>query len=301
MTRTIRILKTAALGVVLALTTLAIPDASVQPADMALVEVSRAQGVDLSPDVIWIMAIGSDARAGQSILRSRGDALQLVGINTRTGAASVIGIPRDSWVNVPGHGSRKINEATYYGGPRLMAKAVKGLVGIEADYAFMTGFGGFERLVNAIGGITVRSRFSFSDPHLRPKGFRAGKVKLDGRGAHAFSRIRKSLPGGDFDRSANQQRTLRGIHARVRANAHRPGFIEGGVLSVMRNLHTNLSPARLYELAQAIAQVDPRKFSTCVVPGGTGYVGAASVVFPSTSTARRYGKDARRDATIKRC
>jgi LCP family protein required for cell wall assembly len=300
-TRTIRILKTAALGVVLALTTLTVPDASVQPAEMALVKVSRAQGVDLSPDVIWIMAIGSDARAGQSILRSRGDALQLIGLNTRTGAASVIGIPRDSWVNVPGYGSRKINEATYYGGPKLMAKAVKGLVGIEADYAFMTGFGGFERLVNSIGGITVRSRFSFSDPHLRPKGFRAGKIKLDGRGAHAFSRIRKSLPGGDFDRSANQQRTLRGIHARIRGNAHRPGFIEAGVLSVMRNLHTDLTPARLYELAQAVAQLNPRKLTTCVVPGGTGYVGAASVVFPNRSTARRYGQDARRDATIKRC
>lgn len=296
MTRTIRILKTAALGVVLALTTLTIPDASVRPADMALVDVSRAQGVDLSPDVIWIMAIGSDARAGQPILRSRGDALQLVGINTRTGAATAIGIPRDSYV-----GSDRINAALYFGGPQAMARAVKGLIGIEPDYVFVAGFGGFEKLVNSIGGITVRSRFSFSDPNLRPKGFRAGKVKLDGRGAHVFSRIRKSLPNGDFDRSANQQRTLRGIHARVRANAKRPGFIEGGVLSVMRNLHTNLSPARLYEIAQAIAQVDPRKISTCVVPGGTGYVGSASVVFPNRSTARRYGADARRDATIKRC
>jgi LCP family protein required for cell wall assembly len=295
-TRTIRILKIAALGVVLALTALTIPDASVQPADMALVEVPRAQGVDLSPDVIWIMAVGSDARPGQSILRSRGDALQLVGINTRTGAATAIGIPRDSYV-----GSDRINAALYFGGPEAMARAVRGLIGIEPDYVFVSGFGGFEKLVNSIGGITVRSRFSFSDPNLRPKGFRAGKVKLDGRGAHVFSRIRKSLPGGDFDRSANQQRTLRGIHARVRANAHRPGFIEGGVLSVMHNLHTNLSPARLYELAQAIAQVDPRKISTCVVPGGTGYVGAASVVFPNRATARRYGQDARRDATIKRC
>ncbi|WP_109508331.1 LCP family protein [Nocardioides speluncae] len=297
----IRTLKTMVLGVVLAVTALTIPDSEVQPADMALVDLPRARGVDLSPDVIWIMAVGSDARAGQSILHSRGDALQLIGINTRTGAATVIGIPRDSWVNLPGRGSAKINEATISGGPRLMAKAVSGLVGIEADYAFMTGFGGFERLVNSIGGITVRSRFSFSDPNLRPRGFRAGKIKLDGRGAHAFSRIRKSLPGGDFDRSANQQRTLRGIQARIRGNAHRPGFIEGGVLSVMRNLHTNLTPARLYELAQAVAQVDPRKLTTCVIPGGTGYVGAASVVFPSRSTARRYGSDARRDATLRRC
>ena len=49
----------------------------------------------------------------------------------------------------------------------------------------------------------------------------------------AFSRVRKSLPGGDFDRSANQQRTLRGIHAKIRANADRPGFIERGVMTVL--------------------------------------------------------------------
>lgn len=297
----IRILKTTVLGVVLALTALTVPDSAVRPAEMALVKAPRAHGIDLSPDVVWIMAIGSDARPGQPILRSRGDALQLVGINTKTGAATSIGIPRDSYVGVPGHGSDKINSALYFGGPKAMARAVKGFIGIEPDYVFVTGFSGFEKLVNSIGGITVRSRFSFRDPNLRPKGFRAGNVKLDGRGAHVFSRIRKSLPGGDFDRSANQQRTLRGIHARIRDNADRPGFIEGGVLSVMRNLHTDLSPARLYEIAQAIAQVDSRKISTCVVPGGTGFVGQASVVYPNKSTARRYGKDARRDATIKRC
>ena len=66
--------------------------------------------------------------------RSRGDALQLGGINTTTGAAASIGIPRDSWVSIPDHGMNKINAALYFGGPRGMAGAMRNLVGITPDY-----------------------------------------------------------------------------------------------------------------------------------------------------------------------
>ena len=117
----------------------------------------------------------------------------------------------------------------------------------------------------------------------------------------AFSRIRKSLAGGDFDRSANQQRTLRGIHARIRSQADRPGFIERGVMTVMQHMATNASPAELYELAQAVAQVDPSRITTCVVGGRIGFVGAASVVFPDVAQARRLGREARPDASLAHC
>jgi anionic cell wall polymer biosynthesis LytR-Cps2A-Psr (LCP) family protein len=117
----------------------------------------------------------------------------------------------------------------------------------------------------------------------------------------AFSRIRKGLAGGDFDRSANQQRVLRGIGAKIRANADRAGFIEKGVLSVMAHMHTNLPPRELFQLAQLVAQVEPSRITSCVVQGGIGNVGSASVVFPNVGQARRLGADARTDATIRRC
>ena len=94
---------------------------------------------------------------------------------------------------------------------------------------------------------------------------------------------------------------LRGIQAKIRARADAPGFIERGVLSVIRHLHTNLPPSELFELAQAMAQVDPSKITTCVLQGGIGNIGGASVVIPSTGQARRFGNDARKDATIKHC
>ncbi|MEQ6900093.1 LCP family protein [Nocardioides sp. YIM 152588] len=296
-----RILKSAVLAMVLALTVLLVPDGSPAPTAFTLVKIDHAEGVDVDPDTVWILAVGSDARMGENPLRSRGDALQLVGMNTRTGAATSIGIPRDSWVSIPGYGSNRVNAALYYGGPQLLGDTVGDLIGIDPDYVMVTTFWGLRDMVNDIGGITVQNPRAFSDVYLWPQGFREGTLRLNGHGATAFGRIRKSLPGGDFDRSANQQRVLRGIQAQVAGRADEPGFIEEGVLSVLQHLDTDLGPAELFKLAQAVAQVDPGKITGCVVPGGIGNVGGASVVIPSTSTARAYGDDARDDAVITSC
>ena len=99
----------------------------------------------------------------------------------------------------------------------------------------------------------------------------------------------------------NQQRVLRGIQARVRERAAAPGFIDRGVLSVMQHMSTNLSPAELFRLAQAVAHVVPSKITTCVVQGSIGNIGGASVVLPFTAQARSYGDQARHDATIEHC
>ena len=293
--------RTLALVVVLGLVALTVPDSTVRPAGISLVKLKGADGVDVGDDVIWILAIGSDARPGETMTRTRGDAIQLVGLNTRTGAASAIGIPRDSWVPIPGYGSNRVNASLTFGGPSLMGRTVGNLVGVQPDYVMVTRFPFFENMINDIGGIYVNNPRPFSDIYLKKTPFKQGQIKLNGYNAMAFSRIRKSLPGGDFDRSANQQRVLRGIQSRIATRADQPGFIERGVMSVMRNMDTNLSPAELFELAQVVAQVDPRKIRSCVITGSFGNIGGASIIFPNVSQARRYGDAARRDGSLGRC
>jgi len=297
----VRVLKTGVLAVVLAVCGLLIPDAGVQPIQSTLVKLDRATGVDVDSDLIWILAVGSDARPGEDMTRVRGDALQLVGINTETGAATSIGIPRDSYVSIPGRGSDRVNAALYYGGPQLLGETVGNMIGIQPDYVFVTRFPFFENMVDDIGGITVRNPSSFSDENLKPAGFKSGRIKLNGYNAMAFARIRKTLPGGDFDRSANQQRVLRGIQGAIRARADKPGFIARGVLTVLEHMHTDVPPGELFRIAQALAQIDPGKITGCVVQGGIGNVGGASVVIPYLDQARRYGDAARKDATISQC
>ncbi len=295
------VVRTAVLGMVLAGVGLVVPDSAVAPTEMALVKLDHAEGVDVNPDVVWILAVGSDARLGENMLRTRGDALQLIGIHTETGAATAVGIPRDSWVPIAGYGSNRVNAALYFGGPELLGETVGNLIGVQPDYVFVTRFQGLRDMVNDIGGITIRNPRFFSDDLLWPQGFDKGKIHVNGHGATAFGRIRKSLPGGDFDRSANQQRVIVGIQAQIAANADKPGFIEGGVLSVLKHLHTDLGPAELFRLAQAVAQVDPAKITGCVLQGGIGNIGGASVVIPNEADARSYGDQARDDATIENC
>jgi LCP family protein required for cell wall assembly len=285
-----------ALSLVLAVTAFVVPQGSVRHGDAALVRVRTAQAVDHPESVVWVLCLGSDARPGERVTRSRADAIQLVGLNLDTGDGTVIGIPRDSYV-VVGGGRDKINSAMSRGGPQLMADAVSRLVGVRPDYVFTTGFLGFRAMVRAIGGVTVNSRFAFADA-VRPQGYAKGRNRLNPFQALIFGRVRHPLPHGDFDRSANQQELLRAILRKVRAHQDTPGFLERGVLAAATNLDTDLRPAQLYRLALAVTRVRPDRVEGCVVQGRAGYAGLASVVHPDVAQARRIGDDARRDGRL---
>lgn len=234
-------------------------------------------------------------------MQSRGDAIHLIFLNTRTGAAADIGIPRDSWVDVPGVGSTRINAALYYGGPQLMGQAVGDLVGVQPDFVFLTRFWSFVDMVGSIGKIEVDNPVAFADEYLKPKGFEQGKITLTPYDAFAFSRIRHELLRGDFDRSANQSRVIAAIQKKVHDHRDDPGFIGRGIESVMKNMYTDLSPAQLWQLGHAMADVDPAKVTSCVVWGSIADIGGASVVLPNVDDARSYGEQARNDATIEDC
>src|SRR3954470_2523837 len=300
--RALRGAKLAGLGLVLAAVTLALPDSSPKSTDFALVKIDQGNAAALDSHLITILAVGSDARPGEDFTHTRGDALQLVTINTQTHAASIIGVPRDSWVDIPGHGTDKINASLYYGGRQLLGQTVGNLIGVHPKYVFVTRFQFFMHMVKRIGGLEVNNPYAFSDDPLKPGGFPAGRIHLSGYDAMAYSRIRHTLPRGDFQRSEHQEIVLKAIQAKVRANAGKPGFIEGGVLDAMSHLSTNVPPAELFRLAQVLAQVDPHKVRSCVVQGGIGTSSyGASIVLPYVSQARDMGKQIRHDGTLSHC
>jgi len=296
-----RVAVTAALAGVLGLALLALPDDTTRPPDTVLVATEHARGIDIGRDIVWVLAVGSDARPSEDMTHSRGDAIQMVGVNTRTGAAAILGVPRDSWVSIPGHGMNKINSALYFGGPKLFGETVGDLVGIQPDYVFITRFEKFQAMVNDIGGVDIDNPFFFADDPIKPKGFQAGHLHLTGYDAMAYSRIRHALLRGDFDRSAHQQVVVRAIQKKVRKNSRKPGFLARGVVSVMKNLHTDLSPVQLFKLAHVLADIEPAKVTHCVVQGDIGNVDGQSVVLPFVAMAHQMGEDAKKDAVISRC
>ena len=139
-------------------------------------------------------------------------------------------------------------------------------------------------MVDDIGGIDVHNPRPFSDEYLKPNGLQGRpdppqRVRRDGVLADPQEPARRRL------RPLGQPAARRCAASRPRSGPRptQPGFIERGVLTVMA--HTAHQPAagELFELAQAVAQVDPSKITTCVVQGGIGNVGGASVVFPSVA------------------
>ncbi|CAA9372228.1 MAG: Cell envelope-associated transcriptional attenuator LytR-CpsA-Psr, subfamily A1 (as in PMID19099556) [uncultured Nocardioidaceae bacterium] len=284
-----------AFACLLAALALVVPDAARPPAQAALIKLEQAKGLDATDGVVWFLALGSDARPGEPVLRSRSDAIQLVGINARSGRATTIGIPRDTYVPIPGFGSDKINAAMVYGGPELTARAVTAFTGIRPDYVFTTNFGGLTRMVDGIEGVRVKVRLPAND---LGQTFRRGLRTFDGVEALAFARIRYGLPRGDFDRSMNQGLLLRGALATIVDRQGRLGFVERAIGYFARYTDTNVGPAELYQLARTVLEVDPARVSVCVLEGRTGVAGGASVVLPNVAAARALARDVRRDAEV---
>jgi polyisoprenyl-teichoic acid--peptidoglycan teichoic acid transferase len=284
------------LGVLLVLVAVLVPDSARTEADYALVRVQHAQAVDRPRDVIWMLVLGSDARQGQSVAHSRADSLHLVGVNVRTGSGVLVGLPRDSYVDIPGHGRDKINASLVYGGPQLTARTVQRLARVRLDYVFLTGFRGFRRLVNHLDGIRVDPPRPMSGlGHSYPD----HRQLMDGDKALDFARVRYGLPRGDFDRSLDQGVVLKSGLRRARRLADVPGRFERMILNVMKRTNTDLSPAELYRLGRAVLTVDPGRVRNCVIPGGTGYAGAASVVFLDRGALADVMSRARADATLR--
>ncbi len=282
-------------GTLLALLAVIVPDSGREPARFALIKLNEVHGVDAADHTVWILALGSDARPGEAFLGSRSDAIQLVGINAKNHHAVTIGVPRDSYVDIPGHGRNKINAAMTVGGPQATAQAVTNLIGIRPDYVFVTSFKGMINMVGGINGIRVKVTWGVTD---QGQTFRPGMTELSGVEALAFSRIRHGLPRGDFDRSYDQGQVLKGGLSTIKVKMSRKGFLERALERFARYTDTNLNPIELYRLSQTVLQVNPKLVRTCVLNGGVGYAGSASVVFPNVAAAQALGRDVRHDATV---
>ena len=168
-----------------------------------------------------ILVLGTDSRTSASDPSQwkegaqRTDAIMIVQVSGDRKTVSVMSIPRDSWVEIPGHGQGKINAAYSYGGPSLTIHTVENLTGIHIDHFAVANFESFVALTNEIGGVRVNLK---TPQTLAGKELGAGAQVLDGQQALAYTRERSSLPNGDFDRVKRQQTWMRSIVSRVLTN-----------------------------------------------------------------------------------
>lgn len=227
---------------------------------------------------IFVLVIGSDARQGNPNLRA--DAIHIAGINTKTMRGGILNFPRDSYVNIPGHGSGKINEALYQGGPELLARTLEDLTHIRIDYYVLVGFAGFQRIIDGIGGVTMRFASPIFDPGGSGAHIPAGRVNLGRISALAYVRTRKAFSGGDITRTTNQARFLIALLRKFRDQIdHDPTNLLKWIALTRRHARLDISPKELFRLGILTSQVRPSRVRSVTVPVSLGSVGAASVVF----------------------
>jgi len=231
-----------------------------------------------SVDPMFILVIGSDARPGADPSRGLADSLHIVGVNPREGVASIVGIPRDSLVPIPGFGTDKINAALARGGPDLVVETVERLSGVQIDAYLLTGFAGFERLVETIGPIGIQIPYPMDDRSSHAR-FRAGRTELSARQALAFSRDRHDALGGDFGRSLNQGRLLVAALTELREDLRRGDLaLLPWLLAGARHLETDLDLGQMADLLLSVPAIAPDEVRNRVVPGRTATIGGRSVV-----------------------
>jgi LCP family protein required for cell wall assembly len=252
--------------------------------------------VEVPTNLTWVLAIGSDARPGQDIRKTNGDSIHLIGVDPQTGVGTVLGFPRDSWVQIPGHGTGKINSALAMGGPKLMAETVRQLTGLPVNYYVLTGFEGFQKLVDELGGVHVqvdkKMNDKFSGAHFEP-----GWHDMNGGETLAYSRDRHDVANGDFTRSLHQGNVMLSGLAKMRVEVGDDDGLHRWIGVLLRHADLDSPPQQLLPLAALARRLDPAKITNVVVPGRVGTAGAASVVY-LTDDARRLFLDLRPDAAI---
>lgn len=151
-----------------------------------------------------ILVLGSDSRISDGDLdkwqvgAQRSDVMMVVQFSPGTNSLSVLSIPRDSWVDIPGYGKGKINWAFSYGGPALAVQTVENLLGVRLDHYAVMDFTTFTNLTDELGGVTMTTATE-------------GTRHYNGEEALKFVRERKSLPNGDIDRGRRHQQWLKAI------------------------------------------------------------------------------------------
>jgi LCP family protein required for cell wall assembly len=165
----------------------------------------------------WLL-VGSDSRQGldssQEAQLSTGDAnggrtdtMMLMHIPSGSGKPTLVSLPRDSYVPIPGHGKNKLNAAYSFGGPKLLTQTVEQASGLRIDHYAEIGFEGFVGVVDAVGGVNICVDQPLHDP-AAGLDLNTGCQDLNGTQALGYVRSRHLYARQDLDRIQHQRQFL---------------------------------------------------------------------------------------------
>ncbi|WP_318936993.1 LCP family glycopolymer transferase [Oceanobacillus halotolerans] len=148
------------------------------------------------------LLLGVDERQGD---RGRSDTIIFLSLNPQTDSMLMLSIPRDTYVNIPGHGMDKVNHAYAYGDVELSVQTVEDTLDVPIHFYSRVNMEGFQQGIDAIGGVTVQNDRAFNQDGEH---FPEGEIRLNGEQALKYIRMRKEDPRGDLGRNERQREVV---------------------------------------------------------------------------------------------
>lgn len=237
-----------------------------------------------------ILMLGADV-AFDGSGAARTDTIKLISLDFAKGQIAILSIPRDTWVEIPGHGHSRINGAYQLGGREeadriAMARTtvqnlLRDLTGEEVaiDHYLRIQTGGFMHIVDAIGGVKldVEKKMDYEDPsqelyiHLKP-----GKQLLMGEDAMGYVRFRMDREG-DYGRIRRQDQFIHALAAKM-TDPKQKLQVARAIGPIMRMLKTDIKESDLLAMKRLVGTVGMEGIYTAQLPTVPCYKGRASVV-----------------------
>lgn len=185
----------------------------------------------VTDEVYTIYVSGIDTR-GEMTASSRSDVNIILTVNTRTKQILMVSTPRDYFVplSISNGVPDKLTHAGIYG-VNVSMDTLNMLYDININYYFRLNFAGFEKIIDALGGITVNSDYEFDSQNTKGYHFNKGENHLNGEQALVFTRERYAFKEGDRQRGRDQMAVIQGVVDK----ATQPAFLKN-YLSVMDSL-----------------------------------------------------------------
>lgn len=249
--------------------------------DKGLDNLNPADRLSLKKNII---VMGVDERSDDV---GRSDTLFVVMFDSKTKAASLLSVPRDTRVRIEGHGWDKINHAYAYGGQKLTQKTVEELLGIKVNNYVMVDFKGFEGLVDAIGGIDIDVEKDMYY-HDTWDGFtvdlKKGRQHLNGKTAIQYVRFRDEE--GDIGRIRRQQHFLMAVYDKI-TSADMLLHIPGLAKQLTSMVKTDMPLSDMIDIGRALhSMVKEKGLSMAMVPGEPKYIDGISYWLPDITDLR---------------
>ena len=198
---------------------------------------------------VFAMYISGIDTRGSVSAKSRSDVNILATVNVDTHQVLLVNTPRDYYVPLPISNGQpdKLTHAGIYGVDVSMG-TLEMLYGIPIDYYFRVNFSGFEQIIDALGGITVYSEYSFTASSA-PYSYSKGENYLNGAQALAFARERYAFASGDRQRGENQMAVIKAVINKAMSPA-----ILSGYSDLMESISGNFETSMPYDLIADIVR-----------------------------------------------